>query len=908
MTKEVQDKELENKIIPPVSLEEEMKNSYLDYAMSVIVSRALPDVRDGLKPVHRRILYSMKESGFDYNRPHRKSARVVGDVVAKYHPHGTEAVYDTMVRLAQDFAMRLPLIDGQGNFGSMDGDPAAAMRYTEVRLSRPAHYLLEDIDKETVDFSPNYDESTEEPTVLPARVPNLLVNGAGGIAVGMATNIPPHNLGEIVDACCAIIDNPDISIEDLMEIVPGPDFPTGGIIMGRRGIYNGFKTGRGSLVIRGRTHFETVRKDREAIIVTEVPYQVNKAKMIERMAELVNNKELEGISDLRDESDRHGVRVVIELKKDAVADVVLNRLFMMTPLQSSFGINMLALNARRPIQMNLKEILEAFLAFREEVIRRRTRYELKKARERAHVLVGLALAVANIDEMIALIRAAKDPSVAREQILAKSWKVHDLEPLIKLINEPGFIVVDGYYRLSETQAKAILDLRLHRLTGLEREKIADELKEIVEEIKGYLQILASRDILLGILKEEILFVKEQFANPRRTSIEVSEHMQDEEDLIQREEMVVTVSMGGYIKRVPTTSYRAQRRGGKGRSGMTTREEDAVSEVFVANTHTQVLFFTTSGRVFGLKVYKLPLANLQSRGRALINLLPLEAGETISTIMPMPTDQALWEDKHIMFATSSGGVRRNALSEFSNIRANGKIAMKLDDHEKLIAVKVCDAENDILLTTKQGRCIRFCATDVREFASRTSTGVRGIRLGKDDKIVSMTVLKQAEFTIEERDAYLKQASRLRRQDDTDSSMDAEEITLTSERFQEMAGQEEFILTVSENGFGKRSSAYEYRITNRGGQGITTMDVTEKTGLIVDSFPVDESDHLMLVTNAGKLIRIAAKDIRMSGRRTQGVTLFRVSADESIVSVARLGEQEGDEESGDDEMEGHESISE
>jgi DNA gyrase subunit A len=880
-------------VIPSVNIEDEMKNSFLDYAMSVIVSRALPDVRDGLKPVHRRILYSMHESGYDYNRPHRKSARIVGEVIAQYHPHSTEAVYETMVRMAQPFSLRLPLIHPQGNFGTMDGDPAANMRYTEARLSKPAHYLLSDIDKETVDFVANYDASTEEPTVLPARIPNLLVNGAGGIAVGMATNIPSHNLGELIDGCCALLDNPDLTIEELMEHIPGPDFPTGAIIMGRRGIYSAFKTGRGSLVIRSRTHIETVRKDREAIVVTEIPYQVNKAKMVERIAELVNNKEIEGISALQDES-RDDVRVVIELKKDAIAEVILNRLYAMTPLQTSFGVNMLAINGGRPQQMGLKQILECFIAFREEVITRRTRFELKKARDRSHILVGLDLAVANLDEMITLIRNAPDPQTAKEEILKRAWKVFDVEPLIRLIDEPGYPIVDGTYRLSEAQGKAILDLRLHRLTGLEREKIAAELNELVEEIKAYLHILGSRDKRLEILRDELLEMKENYATPRRTTIEDGEMNIDEEDFIQREDMVVTVSLGGYIKRVPTTTYRAQKRGGKGRSGMTTREEDAVSEVFIANTHTQMLFFTTTGRVFGMKVYKLPLGTAQARGKAIVNLLPLEPGETLSTIMPMPEDEAQWANMHIMFATSAGNVRRNALSDFTNIRSNGKIAMKLEEGEQLIAVSTCDEQSDVLLTSREGRCVRFGVTDVREFVSRSSTGVRGIRLGKGNEVVSMTILRQVDFTIEERDSYLKQASRLRRQSDEPEETNGEEIPLSQERFEAMADLEEFILTVSENGFGKRTSAYEYRSTNRGGQGITTMDVTTKTGKVVDSFPIKDEDDVMLVTNTGKLIRCPVRDIRIAGRRTQGVTLFRVADGEAVVSVARLGEEVGEEE--------------
>ncbi len=884
---------IENQVI---SIEEEMKDSYLSYAMSVIVSRALPDVRDGLKPVHRRILYFMYERGYDSNKAHRKSAQIVGPVVGAYHPHSPDAVYESLVRMAQDFSMRLPLIDGQGNFGSIDGDPPAAMRYTESRLSKPAHYLLLDLDKDTVDFYPNYDNTTVQPTVLPTRIPNLLVNGAGGIAVGMATNIPSHNLGEVIDGCCALIDNPDLTLEELMEYILAPDFPTGAMIMGRRGIYNAFKTGRGSLVIRSRTHVETIRKDREAIIVTEVPYQVNKSKMIERIAELVNNKELEGISDLRDESDRQGMRVVIELKKDAIPEVVLNRLYAMTPLQTSFGVNMLAINAGRPEQMGLKPILECFLAFREEVITRRTRFELKKARDRAHVLVGLALAVANLDDMIILIRKAPDPQTAREEILARAWPVHDVEPLIRLIDEPGNALGDGTYRMSEVQAKAILELRLHRLTGLEREKIAGELSTIVDEIKEYLSILASRDKRLAIMRAELMEMKENYATPRRTTIEEGElNSADEEDFIQPEDMVVTVSLGGYIKRVPTTTYRAQKRGGKGRSGMSTRDEDAVSDVFVANTKTQLLFFTTKGRVFGMKVYKLPLGNPQSRGKALVNLLPLEDKETISTIMPMPEEKAQWENKFILFATSKGNVRRNALSDFTNIRSNGKIAMKLEEEgEELIAVKTCDASDDVLLTTREGRCIRFDVTDVREFASRSSTGVRGIRLGAGNEVVSMSILRQIDFTIEERDAYLRQASKLRRQEGEEVGENTPTITLSPERFAVMAEAEEFILTVSEKGFGKRSSAYEYRSTNRGGQGLTAMGITPKTGKIVDSFPIQATDDIMLVTNTGKLIRCPVEGIRIAGRVTQGVTLFRVAEGETVVSVACLREEAGDEE--------------
>jgi len=856
-----------------------MKRSYLDYAMSVIVSRALPDVRDGLKPVHRRILFSMKESGYDYNKPFRKSARIVGDVMGKYHPHGDAAIYDAMVRMAQDFSMRLPLIDGQGNFGSMDGDPAAAMRYTEARMARSAAVLLEDIDKDTVNFQSNYDDTIEEPTVLPARFPNLLVNGAGGIAVGMATNIPPHNLGEVIDACCAVIDHPEITVEQLMEIIPAPDFPTGGIILGRAGARSAFTTGRGSIVLRGRCHFEEIRKDRTAIVVTEVPYQVNKARMIEQMAELVRDKRIEGISDLRDESDRDGVRVVIELKRDAIPDVVLNQLYRYTPLQTSFGVNALALNGGRPEMMPLKAILEAFIAFREEVITRRTIFELGKARDRAHLLVGLAIAVANLDPVIKLIREAPDPATAREQLMARDWPALDVEPLIRLIDEPGRTVVDGHYKLSEAQAKAILDLRLHRLTGLERDKIHAELTEIGEQIKEYLHILSSRVRLYEILRGELVEMRAQFATERRTTIEDAEFEADIEDLIAREDMVVTVTNTGYIKRVPLSEYRTQRRGGKGRSGMSIKEEDFVTQVFVANTHTPIVFFSSTGIAYKMKVYKLPLGSPQSKGKAMVNLLPLEQEETISTVMPLPEDESTWNELHVMFATATGGVRRNLLSDFTDIRANGKIAMKLDDGDRLIAVQVCSEAQDVLLATYQGKCIRFQTTEVRVFKGRDSTGVRGIRLEEGDSVISMSILNHVEFDSETRDSYLR------------GDMAAEQI-------EQWAAAEQHILTISENGFGKRTSAYEYRITGRGGSGIANIDLTEKTGPVVASFPVDHTDEIMLVTDAGKLIRIPIDGVRVVGRKTQGVTLLRTAEDERVVSAARLSDLGG---SDDDELE-------
>ncbi|MCC7046725.1 MAG: DNA gyrase subunit A [Alphaproteobacteria bacterium] len=891
--------------IAPVSLEEEMRRSYLDYAMSVIVSRALPDVRDGLKPVHRRILYAMKEAGYDYNKPYRKSARIVGDVMGKYHPHGDAAIYDAMVRLAQDFSMRLPLIDGQGNFGSMDGDPPAAQRYTEARLARAADALLEDIDKDTVNFQPNYDESEREPVVLPARFPNLLVNGAGGIAVGMATNIPTHNLGEVIDACCAYIDNNDITIDELIEKIPGPDFPTGGIILGTVGIRAGFHLGRGSIVIRSRATVEEIRKDRWAIVVTEVPYQVNKARMVERIGELVREKVIEGISDLRDESDREGLRVVIELKREAVPEVVLNQLYRHSQLQISFGINALALNGGRPELLDLKSIIAAFVAFREQVIRRRTIFELGKARDRAHILVGLAIAVANIDPVIQLIRSSPDPVEARTKLMARSWPAESVAPLIALIDDPGHRVEpDGTYRLSDAQARAILELRLQRLTGLEREKIAEELDGLAKQISEYLEILESRAKLMGILRDELVQMKEQFATPRRTTIEAQEDETDIEDLIQREDMVVTVTLGGYIKRVPLSAYRAQRRGGRGRAGMATREEDAVSRVFIANTHDAMVFFSSKGMAYRMKVYRLPLGNPQARGKALVNLLPLDEGETITTLMPMPED-ARAANAHIMFATSTGNVRRNALSDFADIKSNGKIAMKLEEGgERLIAVQPCTEADDVLLAARGGKCIRFPVSDVRVFAGRTSTGVRGIKLTKDDEVISMSILRHADFSVEERNAFLR-LQRAKR-GDTEPEPEAVEpeaeeaasgaaVTLSRERMAEMEEMQDFLLAITEKGFGKRSSAYEYRVAGRGGQGIANIEVTEKNGRVVATFPVKDKDHIVLVTDGGQIIRCPVDDIRVAGRKTQGVTVFKVGEGERVVSVSRLGD-EGAEEPG------------
>jgi len=884
--------------IAPVTIEEEMKRSYLDYAMSVIVSRALPDVRDGLKPVHRRILWAMKEGGYDSNKAFKKSARIVGEVMGNYHPHGDSPIYEAMVRMAQDFSMRLELIDGQGNFGSMDDDPPAAMRYTEARLSSAAEALLEDIDKETVDFQPNYDESQREPLVLPARFPNLLVNGAQGIAVGMATNIPTHNLGEVIDGCLAYVDNPDITIDELIQIIPGPDFPTGGLILGRNGIKEGYHLGRGSIAVRARTHIEEIRKDREAIIVTEIPYQASKKRLQERIAECVNEKIIEGIADLRDESDRDGVRVVIELKRDAMAEVVLNQLYRHTPLQTSFGVNMLALNGGRPLTMTLKDIIVAFVDFREDVITRRTVFELGKTRERAHVLVGLAIAVANIDEVIALIRKAPDPVVARERLMERAWPARDVEPLIALIDEPGRVVAaDGTIHLSEEQARAILELRLQRLTGLERDKIAAELEELSVKIKDYLDILGSRARRLDILRAELRAVKEQFATPRKTEIQDLEFEQDIEDLIQREDMVVTVTHAGYIKRVPVSAYRAQRRGGRGRAGMATRDEDFVSRIFVANTHTPVLFFSTSGMAYKLKVFRLPLGTPQARGKALVNLLPLEDGETVSTLMPMPENEAKWDEMYVMFATASGDVRRNKLSDFVNVMANGKIAMKLDKGDRLIGVQTCSEEDDVLLAAANGQAIRFPVADVRVFTGRTSTGVRGIKLEEGDHVISMSILRHVDVETAERIAYIRM-SRKRRGGEEEVAGEAveeevaetaETVTLTPERFASLEAVEEFILTVTAKGFGKRSSAYEYRITGRGGQGIAAIEMSDRNGQAVASFPVGHRDQIMLVTDRGQLIRCPVTDIRIAGRKTQGVVLFKVEEGEKVVSVTRLSDE-------------------
>ena len=910
MTEEIQETQdvsvVKTDNIAPTMISEEMRRSYLDYAMSVIVSRALPDARDGMKPVHRRIIYGMYENGYDSTKPYRKSARIVGDVMGKYHPHGDSSIYEAMVRMAQPFSMRVTLVDGQGNFGSMDGDGAAAMRYTEARLAKVSACLTDNLDEDTVDFMPNYDESLQEPTVLPARFPNLLVNGGSGIAVGMATNIPPHNLGEVIDACCAYIDNPDISVEELISIVPGPDFPTGGLILGYGGAKQAYLTGRGSIMMRAKCSIEEIRKDKEAIIVHEVPYQVNKANLVAHIAELVKDKRIEGISDIRDESDRQGVRIVIEIKRDFQADVILNQLYKYTELQTSFGMNMLAINAGRPMMMNLRDIISTFIEFREEVIRRRTVFRLNKARNRAHVLVGLAIAVENLDPVIELIKNAPTPQDAREQLVSRKWPAGTIEDWVKLIDEPDRKVVDGIYMMSEDQARAILDLKLQRLTGLERDKIHEELVDLGAAIKEFLSILSSREKLYGIMRDELVAVKDEYATPRMTEIQDIEYNQDIESLIQREEMVVTVTEEGYIKRVPLNSYKAQKRGGKGKSGMTTKDEDFVTRLFVASTHTPVLFFSSRGIVYKMKVYKLPLGSPTSKGKPFINLLPLQNGENITAIMKLPENEEECKGVSIAFATASGNIRRNSLMDFVNVQSNGKIAMKLDEGDKLINVAMCDENNDIMLATRQGKCIRFPVTDVRVFVGRNSTGVRGIKLAKGDEVISMTMLKHIKAPIEERDEYLKVSNAMKRIDAESgetSCITADQTGLLNllslEKFEEMQKMEEFILTVTVTGYGKRSSSYEYRVTGRGGSGIANMEMSPRNKEVISSFPITEDKDIMMVTDGGKLIRMPVDDIRVAGRKTQGVILFRTAENENVVSVTKLDADEGTDEEIDEE---------
>lgn len=866
--------------IRPISIVDEMKTSYLDYAMSVIVARALPDVRDGLKPVHRRILYSAYESGYSHNKPYRKSARIVGDVMGKYHPHGDSAIYDALARMAQDWSLRVPLIDGQGNFGSMDPDPPAAMRYTEARLQRIAdEALLEDLDRDTVDFTPNYDGSEREPSVLPARFPNLLVNGAGGIAVGMATNIPPHNLGEVLNACRAYIENPAIDVEGLMQHVPAPDFPTGAQLFGQAGLRQAYQTGRGSVMMRAKATIEEGRGDRRSIVLTEIPYQVGKSGLVEKIAEAVKDKRIEGVSDIRDESNREGVRVVIELKRDATPDVVLNQVYRYTPAQSSFSFNMLAIRGGRPELLNLRDIIEAFVRFREEVITRRSKFELAKARDRAHLLLGLSIAVSNLDEVVRIIRSSPTPADARATLLAREWPIEQIRPYLELVEAIAHEDQGATYHLSDAQVRAILDLRLSKLTALGRDEIAAELKELAASIEELLEILRNRVRLYEVMRAEFDAVSSAYVTPRKTEITANFDDIDDEDLIERGDMVVTVTMTGYIKRVAADTYRAQKRGGKGRSGMSTKDEDVVTQLFVTSTHTPVLFFSTHGKVYRKKVWRLPEGTPQSKGRAMANLLPLADGETISTVLPLPEDESEWGKLHIMFATAQGYVRRNSMDAFTNVPSNGKLAIRFEDgdDDKLIGVALCDEGDDVLLASKCGKAIRFPVDDVREFQSRTSTGVRGMSLPlKDDEVISLSILKRFGATTEERDAYLRANGEL-----------------TPEREAEFKAAEQFILTVTANGYGKRTSAYAYRRTGRGGQGITNIDTSERNGHVVASFPVEDGEHLMLVTDQGKLIRTEVDQVRILGRATQGVTLFRVADNEHVVSAAKISDEDEDE---------------
>lgn len=880
---------------PSISIAEEMKSAYLDYAMSVIVSRAIPDLRDGLKPVHRRILYAMSETGNAHDKPYRKSARPVGDVMGKYHPHGDAAIYDALVRMAQPFSMSLPLLDGQGNFGSMDGDSAAAMRYTEVRMDKPAAFLLADIDKDTVDFQDNYDGKDQEPVVLPARFPNMLVNGAGGIAVGMATNIPPHNLGEVIDATLALIETPDLSTEQLMDYIPAPDFPTGGVILGRSGARKAYLEGRGSVIIRAKTRIEEIRKDRYAIVVDEIPYQVNKATMIERIAEMAREKRIEGIAHVQDESDRIGVRVVVELKRDATPDVVLNQLYRFTPMQVSFGCNMLALNGGRPEQLTLRDFLTAFVTFREEVVARRTAFELRKARERAHLLCGLAVAVSNVDEVVATIRSSADPAEARERLMARRWPAHDIIEYIKLIDDPTHTVNDdGTYNLSEVQARAILDLRLQRLTAMGVKEITDELQELAAKIRDYLDILRSRERIMAIISDELREVRAAFAVPRRTEIADWSGDMEDEDLIEREDMVVTVTSGGYIKRTPLAEFRSQRRGGKGLASMATKEDDVVTTLFVANTHTALLFFTTDGMVYKLKTWRLPLAGRNARGKAMVNILPIEGGVSIAAIMPIDEPEAEWDDLQIVFATSDGDVRRNALSDFANVMRNGKIAMRLPDGVSLVNARIADENDDVMLVTALGRAIRFPTTDVRVFKGRDSTGVRGIRLAEGDSVVSMSVIRHFEADPAERAAYLKQRRLMAGvTEEAEADEDEEAVAegqLSPERYAEMSAAEDLILTITAGGSGKLSSSHDYPVRGRGGQGVMAMDKAMRGGRLVASFPVEPSDQIMLATSTGQSIRVPVEGISFRSRSAGGVRVFNVGRDEEVVSVARIAENE------------------
>jgi DNA gyrase subunit A len=877
--------------IERIDIVDEMRSSYLDYAMSVIVSRALPDVRDGLKPVHRRILFASQEGGFVAGRPYRKSAKIVGDVMGNYHPHGDSAIYDALARMTQDWSMRVPLIDGQGNFGSMDPDPPASMRYTEARLAKVANSLLDDLDKDTVDFTPNYDGSREEPQVLPARFPNLLVNGAGGIAVGMATNIPPHNLGEVIDACLAWIDNPLIELEELMKIVPGPDFPTAPLILGQTGARNAYATGRGSIMMRARHMIEESRGDRRSIVLTSIPFQVGKNGLVEKLAEAAKDKRIEGVSDIRDESNRFGVRIVIDLKRDATPDVVLNQIWRHSPAQSSFPANMLAIRGGRPETLPLKDIIEAFVRFREQVITRRTKFELGKARDRAHILLGLVVAVTNMDEVVRIIRSSASPAEARAALVARQWPIAEIAPYIRLVEAIEAEIEGDTYTLSEIQVRAILDLRLHRLTALGRDEIGNELKVLASSIEEFLAILGDRVKLYAVLRGELIAVREEFATPRLSEIAPSWDGVEDEDLIEREEMVVTVTLQGYIKRTPLDAFRAQARGGKGRSGMATKDEDAVTSMFVTSTHTPVLFFSTHGKVYRKKVWRLPEGGPATRGRPMINLLPLAQGETIQTVLPLPEDETTWADLHVMFATANGTVRRNSMDAFTNIPSNGKIAMRFDEgsDDRLIGVALLTEGDDVLLATRQGKAIRFAATDVREFQSRTSTGVRGMTLRDGDEVISLSILGGFDATTEERDEYLRAAPW--------KENDAQP-TLGPDRMAAFAGAEQFLLTVCANGYGKLSSAYDYRRTNRGGQGITNIDNIGRNGPVLASFPAHRSDQLMLVTDQAKLIRLSLSTMRVIGRNSAGVRLFNVADNEHVVSAARIAEEEPGEETTED----------
>ncbi|MEM7506781.1 MAG: DNA gyrase subunit A [Pseudomonadota bacterium] len=885
---------------PSIAVEEEMKRSYLDYAMSVIVARAIPDLRDGLKPVHRRILYAMSETGNTYDKPYRKSARPVGDVMGKYHPHGDSAIYDALVRMAQTWSMSLPLLDGQGNFGSMDGDNPAAMRYTEVRMAKPADYLLADIDKDTVDFQDNYDGKDREPVVLPAQFPNLLVNGGAGIAVGMATNIPPHNLGEVVDATLSLIDNPEMTLSEVMEIIPAPDFPTGGLILGQSGARKAYATGRGSVIIRSKTRVEEIRKDRFAIVVDEIPYQVNKAAMIDKIAEQVREKRIDGIAHIQDESDRHGVRVVIELKRDATPDVVLNQLYRSTQLQTSFGCNMLALNHGRPEQLDLLTILRAFIAFREEVVARRTAHLLLKARERAHVLSGLAVAVENVDEVVATIRSSPDPATARERLKERRWPAAAIAEYIRLVDDPSHTInEDGTYNLSDVQARAILDLRLQRLTAMGVKEIGEELEDLAAKITDYLEILRSRERILAIISTELAEVREQFAVPRRSEIVEYDGDLDDEDLIEREDMVVTVTHGGYIKRTPLVEFREQKRGGKGLAGMATKDEDFVTRLFVANTHTQLLFFTTDGIVYKLKTWRLPPGGRNARGKAIVNILPIPPGVSIAAIMPVDVPEEEWEKLQIIFATSEGDVRRNALSDFTNVMRNGKIAMKLPDGVSLVNARICDEGDDFLLVTAMGKAIRFPTTDVRVFKGRDSTGVRGIKLATGDTVVSMAVIRHFVATPEERAAYLKMRRAVAGATEEDEPTDEEpvaDIGLAQERYAEMSAAEDLILTITANGAGKLSSSHDYPVRGRGGQGVMAMDKALRGGRLVASFPVEVDDQIMLATNAGQSIRCPVSGISFRSRGAGGVRVFNTAEGEEVVSVAWIADQAEEEAEG------------